>query len=167
VTGFNVELSGPNPANAATDNTGQFAFNNLSSGPWTVRARKAGGDNGAISAFDAARVLLNATQPLNSLQQLACDVNADGGLDVADAVLIVQRRVGLIPQFPAATGCNNSDWLVFPVPTPAAGQSTTSPNPATMPCTEGAIGFNPLTGQARGQNFLAVLYGDCSGNWKP
>lgn len=167
MAGFNVELSGPNPANAATDNTGQFAFNNLNSGTWTVRARKSGGDNGAISAFDAARVLLNPTQPLNLLQRLACDVNADGSLDVADAVLIVQRRVGLIPQFPVAAKCTNSDWLVLPVPTPAAGQSTTSPDPTTMPCTEGAIRFNPLASQARGQNFLAVLYGDCSGSWKP
>jgi hypothetical protein len=166
VAGTNVDLLGPGPANTATNATGQYAFSNLSAGPWTVEPSKTGGDNGAISALDAARVLLNPSQPLNLLQVLACDVNADGGLDVADAVLIVQRRVGLISQFPVATACN-SDWMFFPVPTPVAGQSTTFPNPATMPCTAAALEFNPLSGQARGQNFLAVLYGDCSGSWKP
>ena len=122
----------------------------------------------ALSALDASRVLLdaNGSQPLGLLQALACDVNGDGDLDVADAVLIVQRRVGLISQFPVATACN-SDWMFFPFPTPVAGQSITFPAPSAMPCRSGAIAFNPLSGQVLGQNFLAVLYGDCSGSWKP
>jgi hypothetical protein len=168
VSDVDVDLEGPSPATFPTDGTGQFAFSDLGAGPWLVSPRKNGGANDAISALDAARVLLDmaGTESLDFLQTLACDVNADGGLDVADAVLIVSRRVGLIAQFPVAAACN-SDWMFIPFPTPAAGQSTTFPNPATVPCTSGTIGFDPLNGQALGQNFLAVLYGDCTGNWKP
>lgn len=168
VSGVDVELQGSNPATFSSDATGQFGFSNLDAGPWLVGPRKTGGENDAISAFDAAQVLLDVagTQSLGFLQFVACDVNADGNLDIADAILIVRRRVGLIAQFPAAAACN-SDWLFIPIPTPVPGQSTTFPNPATMPCSGGTIGYDPLSGQALGQNFLAVLFGDCSGNWKP
>jgi hypothetical protein len=168
VGGVSVDLTGGASSTSTTDVTGQFAFSNLNAGPWNVKPRKLGGDNGAISGFDAAQVLLDAagTQSLSLVQTLACDVNADGNLDVADAVLIVQKRVGLISQFPVAAPCN-SDWVFLPAPTPVAGQSTTFPDPGVVPCQAGAIGFNPLSGQARGQNFVAVLFGDCSGSWTP
>jgi hypothetical protein len=100
------------------------------------------------------------------LQLLACDVNGDGGVDVADAVLIVNRRVGLISRFPVAVACD-SDWGFFPLPTPAAGGQSTFPEPGAIPCQPGEIEYNPLTGQALGQNFLGILFGDCTGNWRP
>jgi hypothetical protein len=168
VGGVVVHRLGPTPANTPTDITGQFAFSNLGAGPWTIEPRKTGGDNGAITALDASLVLRDVagTGPLGLLEALACDVNGDGGLDVADAVLIVSRRVGLIAQFPVAEACS-SDWYFYPFPTPVPGQSITYPNPAAVPCRAGSIAYNPLSNQALGQNFIAVLFGDCSGSWRP
>jgi hypothetical protein len=169
VTGVTVGLQGPAPANQVNDATGQYAFNNLASGNWSVVPRKLGGDNGAFSAFDASLILRAdaGLQPItNQMQFLACDVNGDDTLDITDAILIVNRRIGLISQFPVATACN-SDWTFFPVPTPAPNSSSTIPNPGPGACVEGRIAYSPLSGQARGQAFAAILFGDCSGSWKP
>jgi hypothetical protein len=163
-----VDLQGPAPASVQTDGTGQFAFNNLSGNPWVIRPRKVGDEGAGISAFDASLVLLDdaGTTPLGLLQTLACNVNGDDGIDVADAVLIVRRRVGLISRFPVAVACD-SDWVFFPIPTPAPGGQTTLPNPGANPCQPGTIAYDPLSQQAIGQNFAAILFGDCTGNWRP
>jgi hypothetical protein len=78
----------------------------------------------------------------------------------------VRRRVGLISRFPVAVACD-SDWVFFPIPTPAPGGQTTFPNPRVTPCQPASISYDPLSGQAIGQNFLAILFGDCTGNWRP
>lgn len=163
-----VDLEGASPASVQTDASGQFAFNDLGVGPWTIRPRLEGGENAGISALDAALALLHdeGTEPLGALQLLACDVNGDGLVDVADAVLIVQRRVGLIARFPVAVVCD-SDWGFYPLPTPVAGGQPTLPQPGTIACQPGQIEYDPLSGQALGQNFLAILFGDCTGNWQP
>lgn len=168
VSGVTMNLQGSTPAVQATDATGQYAFNNLAAGIWSVTPRKLGFDNGAFSAFDASLILLDdaGVQLItNTLQFLACDVNGDGALDVADAVLIIRRRVGLISQFPVAAACS-SDWVFSPMPTPAAGSVSTPPDPGPV-CVAGSIAYSPLSGQAHGQNYAAMLLGDCSGNWRP
>lgn len=163
-----VDLQGPGGASVQTDGTGQFAFNNLSGSTWTIRPRKVGDEGAGISALDASFVLLDdsGTTPLSVLQTMACNVNGDEGIDVADAVLLVRRRVGLISRFPVAVACD-SDWVFFPFPTPAPGAQVTFPNPRATPCQPASIAYNPLSGQVIGQNFLAILFGDCTGNWRP
>jgi hypothetical protein len=37
--------------------------------------------------------------------------------------------------------------------------------PAAGPCQPGAISCSPLVGNPSGQNFTAILFGDCTGNW--
>lgn len=166
--GVTVDLEGAAPASLQTDASGQFAFNDLAVGTWTIRPRLEGNEADGISALDAVFALLHedGTPALAPLQLLACDVNGDGSVDIADAVLIVQRRVGLIARFPVAVACD-SDWVFFPVPTPVAGAQSTLPQPAAPPCQPGEIEYNPLNGQALGQDFLAILFGDCTGNWQP
>ena len=48
------------------------------------------------------------------------------------------------------------------------------PNQLLMPpivdggtCSPGSIAFNPLAGSAATQDFKAVVFGDCTGNWQP
>lgn len=168
VQGVIVDLEGPVAASAQTDVTGQFAFNHLTPGTYMIRPRKIGGEGAGVSALDAALVLRDEARIslLGLLQVMACDVNGDNRLDVTDAVLIARRRTGLISRFPVANACE-SDWMFFPVPTPVAGAQTTFPNPWATPCRRAAITYDPLSGQATGQNFLAILLGDCSGNWGP
>jgi hypothetical protein len=163
-----VDLQGAAPASGQTDGSGQFAFNDLAVGTWTIRPRLTGAEDGGVSALDAALTLLHeaGTQSLGPLQQLACDVNGDGTVDVADALLIVARRVGLIARFPVAEACD-SDWAFYPMPTPVVGGQSTLPAPGALPCQPGEIAYDPLSGQALGQNFLAILFGDCTGNWQP
>jgi cysteine-rich repeat protein len=163
-----VELEGATSSTRQTDASGQFAFNDLIAGTWMIRPRLAGMENRGISAFDAASVLLHEQDSggLGLLQLLACDVNGDGAVDIADALLIVNRRVGVISRFPVAIACD-SDWGFFPLPTPVPGGQVTFPQPGAMPCQPGEIEYDPLNGQARGQNFLAILFGDCTGNWRP
>ncbi len=165
--GVTVDLEGAVPASGQTDASGKFAFNDLNVGSWTIRPRLAGREGNAISALDAAFALLHGsgTETLVPLQLLACDVNGDGGVDVADALLIVRRRVGLIARFPVADACD-SDWGFYPMPTPGAGGQSTLPQPGAVPCQPGQIDYDPLNGPALGQNFLAILFGDCTGTWQ-
>jgi hypothetical protein len=36
-----------------------------------------------------------------------------------------------------------------------------------MACQPGTLTFDPLTQSVSGQDFRAVLFGDCTGNWQP
>jgi hypothetical protein len=80
-------------------------------------------------------------------------------------VLILQYKVGLISGFPVAQACG-SEWAFAPVPAAAANQTLTQPS-AVGTCQPGAITFAPLQGSATSQDFLGVLFGDCTGNWQP
>jgi glucose/arabinose dehydrogenase len=163
VAGVTVQLQGPTPSAMQTDATGQFAFSGLAQGTWNIEPQKLGDVNGAISTGDAVGALqavvglYTPTEP----QQLACDVSGGGNLTPLDAVLILQKQVGLISQFPEACG----DWVFMPVPAAAANQQVTQPQVEPSSCQPGAIAFQPLAGAAVDQDFLAVLLGDCNGNW--
>jgi hypothetical protein len=91
---------------------------------------------------------------------LACDVTADGSLSALDATRILQLTVGLIPQFTAAQACN-SDWLFIPL---SGGQG---PVLNAGSCQPGAITLSQLPGDVGGQDFRALLLGDCTANWQP
>ena len=41
------------------------------------------------------------------------------------------------------------------------------PVSGTSSCTRGAVALEPLSAAAAGQNFRAIAYGDCTGNWQP
>lgn len=64
--------------------------------------------NGAISALDAAQVLLHVIGqiPLDQTAQAAADVSGNGGISALDASMILQYVVDLIDCFPADSGCS-------------------------------------------------------------
>ena len=151
-----------------TDLSGQFTLNGLNSGDWQVEPQKRGDLGQAINAADAVGALQAAVgdRVLDAEQQLACDVNGDLRVNAVDAYLILEFKVGLISSFPVALNCN-SDWAFTPAPATVSNQQLTTPALAPGSCVGGAIGYLPLTGSASNQNFSAVLFGDCTGNWQP
>ena len=177
VSGATVQLQGSNPAPlvqgmdaaaVASDTNGQFAFTDLAVGNWQVHPVKAGDLGAAVDIIDAVYILESAVRirTLSGPQQIACDVSGDGEVTIVDAVWILQRVVGITPRFPVALQCG-SDWAFIPVPVTVPNQLIQPPQISSGSCQPGAIAFQPLSDQAVNQNFSAVLFGDCSGNWQP
>jgi Tol biopolymer transport system component len=168
VNAVTVQLQGASPAAVQTDTLGQFAFGNLPSATWQIEPLKLGDVGAGISSLDAAYVLQNAVglRTLSALQQLACDVTGNGTLSALDAALILQYKVGIITSFPVTQTCG-SDWAFVPTPAAAANQQVIQPKPGSSSCQKGAIAFQPLVSQANSQDFSAVLFADCTGNWAP
>ena len=159
--------SGSAAAATQTDSTGQFSFSGIAVGDWEVQPQKLGDFGNAVNIADAV-CTLEATVgilKLSAAQRLACDVNGDGSVGVADAILILQHVVGLTPHFPVAQACN-SDWAFIPNAADAPNQQLIQPQ-AGSTCQPGAICYQPLLSEASSQNFSAVLFGDCDGSWQP
>lgn len=172
VGGAAVQLAatGPGGGGAAstvqTDTSGQFAFTGLSSGDWMIAPQKIGDAGQAIDADDALYALQATVGALtlSPMQTMACDVNGDGVVNAIDAIYILQYVVDMIPSFPVAQSCG-SDWGFMPEPDATVNQQVVPPNTSGTTCQDGAIAFTPLATAATNQNFAAVLFGDCTGNW--
>ena len=167
VAGVSVGLP-PTGQSGATDANGNYSFGAAPGIALQLAPRRNGGAGGAISALDAAWVLqaIAGSRTLTRWQRLAGDITGDGTLSTLDAVLMLQRAVGNTAPFPAATACSSA-WLFVPAPTAAPNQSPIQPALTTGACQPGAVAFNPLSANATGQDFTAVLLGDCTGNWSP
>jgi sugar lactone lactonase YvrE len=153
---------------AQTDASGRFTLTGIGNGDWQIAPEKTGGIGTAVTPLDAVHALqvTLGQRTLDAEQLLACDVNGDRRVSAIDAVLMLQFKLGLISAFPVAQACN-SDWAFSPEPEPASFQEISQPQPASSNCQVGAIAYHPLTTSVANQNFSAVLFGDCSGNWQP
>jgi hypothetical protein len=131
-----------------------------------VDAHPAGGT--AVSALDAAYVLqtIAGTRAFDADQRLACDVTGNGALTALDAALLLQQAVGLIDGPPIAGACAGG-WLLRAEPASAPGQRLIAPTVGGGACASGAIAYEPLSAPASRQDFRALLFGDCTGNWHP
>lgn len=167
VAGVDVDLTG-NLASATTNMTGVFSFEDVAAGQRSIVPRKVGDFGKGVSSLDAGFVLQNSVnlRDFDSMQKLACDVTGNGTVSSLDASLILQLRVGLISRFPVAETCG-SDWLFVPNPLPATNQTLVDPAVTTSSCQLGTIAFDPLPRPIHGQDFEAILFGDCTGNWTP
>lgn len=166
VPGALVSLHGAGPSSVLTDASGDFSFTGLPAGSWDVEPTMQGTLNNGVSALDASFVLQHVIgmRALTAHQQAACDATGNGTLSALDASRLLQIRVGLIPRLPVATLCG-SDWVFFPTPGPVANQVVTMPQLTAGTCQRGRIAYEPLSADAPGQDFLAALFGDCTGNW--
>jgi hypothetical protein len=146
-----------------TDSSNQYVFPSVASGDWQIQPSKLGDQGAGISALDAVYILqaIAGTRTLTPEQVLACDTTGNGTLSPLDAVRILQLKTGLITRLDVAQTCN-SDWAFIPVP---AGQIP--PHMTTGSCQAGTIDLPALSGPASNQDFSAVLFGDCTGNWQP
>ena len=162
-----VTMRGRNGASTSTTNElGQFGFAATTTGTWQLEPQKSGDQQGAVSALDAAIVLQAAAggRLLDPMQELACDVTGNGHVTALDAARILQLVVGRMARLPVAETCG-SDWAFIPAPADLPNQSLIEPQLSIRSCQPGSIVFDPLLGEAPEQDFTAVLFGDCSGNW--
>jgi hypothetical protein len=166
VPGVGVALRGSSNLVGQTNSLGAYSFAGLTQGGWTIEPAKSGDVGDAVSSLDAAFVLQAVTglRQFDPDQRLACDVTGNGELSSLDAARILQFLLGTEGNLPVAAACQ-SDWVFVPNPVAAANQLLTQPNVANGGCQRGAIGFNPLAAPVQEQNFRAILFGDCTGNW--
>src|SRR5262249_40104441 len=128
--------------------------------------QKLGDFNNAVSALDAAYVLeaVSGLRQLEPSAVLACDVTGDGTLSAVDAARILQYEGGVLDRFPVAPACE-SDWVFVAGPLGVPLQRLVPRQSSATRCQRGGIAFQPLQSDVAQQNFVAALYGDCTGNW--
>lgn len=168
VSGAGVQLLGGGDPVTTTDGTGNYAFIDLAAERHEVAPAKIGDLAYGVSSLDAAYVLQAVVEKrsFDLFQSLACDVTGNGDLSALDASRILQLVVHKIDRFPVAEACD-SDWAFVPAPDSAPSQSLVTPEISSGGCRPGSIVLDPLVGQVAGQDFRAVLFGDCTGNWRP
>ena len=166
VSGVSVDLIGPAALSTTTDANGQYSFTDVAPGSWTIQPHKSGDRRGGVSSRDSLHVLQSVAgaQPLNSSQQLVCDVTGDGVVGYDDAVQILQFLVHSASSFGAEDMCTSS-WLFVPFAAAVPGQVLTPPSFAPGDCETGSITLSSLAVDALGQNFEGILIGDCTENW--
>ena len=155
------------PDSTVTDGNGNYVFNKPVPQSYTVSPSKLGDLQSGVTSFDAA---LNAQHvvgldvvlgtPLTPNQLLAADCSGDGFSTGFDSSLIAQVAVGVVPQCDVAARLA-SDWCFLPDPAPEPNQSASDCSPPI----QGSISYGPLIEPAENQNFVAILFGDVSGNW--
>jgi hypothetical protein len=160
-----VRLTGDGAAATATSATGDYEFADVVDGSWEVGAEKAGDIGHAVSPLDAAFILQHIAQlrQLDATQRLACDVTGDGQLSTLDATRVLQFSVGQTARLPVADVCGG-DWLF--AADPSSAPSAVDPTVGSGTCSSGKIILDNLTAEADEQNFRALLFGDCTGNWQ-
>lgn len=166
-----IDVQGTAPgftASGSTNASGQYVLADVPGAAALVFPVGGAALGSAISALDATYVLQSAAnlRSFSAAQALACDVTGNGSVTAFDATLILQRAVGLLDQFPVTTSCG-SPWAFIPTAPPVAGQTLIQPLPGAATCTQGAIAYQTLAVSRDAQDFAAVAFGDCTGNWRP
>lgn len=151
-----------------SDAAGDFSLMAPLGADLMLAPRRSGGLATAVSALDAAWVLqvVAGVRTFDADQRRACDATGDGTLSALDATRILQQVVGIMARLPAAQACG-SDFAFVPAPAAAVNQRVIPPAMSGSSCQHGAVAFEPLAGGAAGQNFRAMAFGDCTGNWQP
>ena len=157
------------PMITTTDANGQFAFPSVDPGMQTLQPRKDGDFNIAVTTLDATWIIqfISATRDFSDDQVLAADVTGDGTISTLDATRILQFQDGTRLRFEVAEKCG-SDWAFRPNPLLIPNQTLVQPDVTGLECQNGAIEYGPMfTPPAAGQDFVAILFGDVTGNWMP
>src|SRR5436190_10629747 len=160
----NVSLSStsgmPPVGPVLTGTPGTYTLTGFGAGAYTIRPTKPGGPNGAITSNDAARVAQGASGAIpfvSQNQRFASDVNASGTVTSNDAANIARFAAGL----PANAGTIVGQWRFFVTGAP-------SPLP-TPPQTYNDSRIYPMgvTSSVAGEDYIALLIGEASGNYNP
>lgn len=124
---------------ASTNASGSYTLSGMGSGAYTVTPSKTGGVNNALSGLDSAAIaqFVVGLTSLNATQQTVADVSGTGGITSFDAALIARYVVSLPNSGASGT------WRFTPT-------SRSYPNVNT---------------NQTGQDYVALLMGDVTGNW--
>jgi len=139
----NVLISGDGtpPVATLTDTLGAYSLTGFGAGAYTVTPSKTGGQNGAISSFDASLIAQHVAGPplphLMGTPLIVADVSGNGIVTSFDAGLIADYVIQLPP-----TGFTG-DWRFSPVNRTYASVTT----------------------DISGEDYSALLMGEVSGNW--
>lgn len=118
---------------------GQYWLSGFGAGAYTVMPTKTGGQNGAINSFDAARIAQHVAgiSFLTGTQTQVADVSNNGSITSFDAAVIANYVVG-----GAQTGITGT-WKFNPL----------------------NRSYPSVSSSVSGENYLALLMGEVSGNW--
>jgi uncharacterized delta-60 repeat protein len=167
-----VTATPANGRNSTSDLSGEFTFDALDPGPYTLLAERDANDSlAAITSADAMAVLKLALgrnpnpdpdgpgplQPaaISPYQWVAADINADGQVDRADAQAILKIAQG------SATGSDALPEWVFVDET--AVLSSVNASRVELP----DLGPLVAAGTAQSVNLIGILRGDVDGSWTP
>jgi hypothetical protein len=94
LAGADVALDGPGTQTTSSDALGHFEFSAVPDAAWQITPRKSGSQGNGVSALDASWVLqyIAGRRSFDTMQQLVCDVTANGSLTTLDATRILQHR---------------------------------------------------------------------------
>jgi hypothetical protein len=166
VSDVDVRMLQEAETSVATEVTGRFDFLVAAEVNTRLIPEKVGDTNDGISSLDAAFAAQNSIgfRPFSAFQTLACDVTGNGTISSLDVARIRQFEVGMITRLPIAETCD-SDWAFVPAPVAAPNQIVLPPQVSGGSCDPGEIAYSPLDAPLERQDFVAVLFGDCTGNW--
>jgi len=138
----NVLLSGTGAPDVSTTSGfpgGTYSLSGFGSGSYTVTPSKTGGINGAITSFDAAKIALHVagTTVLTGNPLIVADVSGNGSISSFDAGQVARYSAGVPGSGSAAT------WIFSPA----------------------SRNYASITSNVKGEDFVALLMGDVSGNW--
>jgi hypothetical protein len=134
-----ISAAGSPVVSDTTGSLGTYSLTGFGSGAYTITPFKTGGQNGAVSAFDAALVqqYVVGNSILDTTQQIVGDVSGAGGLSSYDAALIAN----------------------FAVAGPVIG------NAGAWRFSPASRNYPSITSDIPGEDYVALLIGDVSGNW--
>lgn len=140
VSGVLVTASGSPNVSDTTDAAGEYALTGFGSGGYVASASKSGGENAAISSFDAARIAQHVVGGANltATQMTVADVSGSNDVSSFDAAMIA-RYVASQGSPTGSTG----NWLFSP----------------------SARAYPSVSGNVAGEDYSALLMGEVSGNW--
>lgn len=166
VPGAEVRVRADAVMSGSSESDGSFEVAGLLEQSVIVEPSKIGDHRRAVSSLDAAYVLqaVVGRRQLGQIESLACDATGDGTLSSLDAARILQLVVQRIARLPVAETCG-SDWHFVPAPATLPNQTLVEPEVWSDSCRRGSVALDPLADRAEGQDFYAVLAGDCTGNW--
>ena len=140
-----------------TGTPGTYALAGFGAGGYTITPSKTGGPNGSITSNDAARVAqgVSGSVPFVSQnQRFVSDSSGNGTVSSNDAALIARFAAGL-------TGTGNvGQWKFFVTGAP-------SPLPTPPQTYNDSRTYASVSGNATGEDYVALLVGEASGNWNP
>lgn len=175
-TSSGAALESPASDSTVTNAAGEYSFDQLGGGAapptqmgWTIVPRKSGDHHNAIGTEDAACVLqyVVGRRALDRYGRFASDATGNGSVTTHDATQILKFAAG-IENLPVTSPSRcASDWAFFPIDTGEPNQDVFDPLVTASDCRPGRIVLDPLSQAAVGQDFLAVLFGDCDGSWSP
>ena len=157
----NVSLSStagsPAVGPVITGTPGTYTLTGFGSGAYTIKPAKPSGPNGAISSNDAARVaqgVAGSVPFVSQNQRFVADASGNGTVSSNDAALIAKFAAGL-------TGFGNvGQWKFFVTGAP-------SPLPTAPQTYNDSRTYPSVTTALTGQDFVALLVGEASGNYNP